>query len=129
MVLAFDGICVLCNGFVRFLIRHDPSERFHFASSTSAAGSAIFAAEGQDPDNPVSVVLVDGERRYVESDAIIRALIALGGIWRVAALARIVPRPLRDAGYRFVARNRYRWFGRLDSCPLPNSALANRFLR
>lgn len=129
MVLAFDGICVLCNGFVRFLIRHDPSEQFHFASSTSAAGSAIFAAEGQDPDNPVSVVLVDGERRYIESDAIIRALIALGGIWRVAALARIVPRPLRDAGYRFVARNRYRWFGRLDSCPLPNSALANRFLR
>lgn len=129
MVLAFDGICVLCNGFVRFLMRHDRLERLRFASSGSVGGAAIFAATGQDSSNPVSVVLVDGDSRYLESDAIIRAVMALGGMWRLFAVVRIVPRPLRDAGYRFVARRRYRWFGKLDSCPLPGAAAAGRFLR
>ena len=128
MILAFDGICVLCNGFVRFLTRRDRAAALQFASSSSAAGAAIFAAAGQDPGNLVSVVLVDGEHRYTESEAIIRAVMALGGGWRLAGTLRLVPRVLRDATYRFVARHRFAWFGKLDQCPLPGAAMAARFL-
>ena len=128
MVLSFDGICVLCNGFVRFLARRDRRGRLQFASSGSAAGAAIFLTSGQTPANPVTVILVDGEQRYVESEAIIRSITALGGIWRLMAVARIVPRFLRDAIYRLVARNRFRWFGRLEHCPLPNANWGDRFL-
>ena len=128
MILAFDGICVLCNGFVRFLTRRDRAAALQFASSSSATGAAIFAAAGQDPGNPVSVLLVDGEHRYSESEAIIRAVMVLGGGWRLAGALRLAPRALRDATYRFVARHRYAWFGKLDHCPLPGAALAARFL-
>lgn len=128
MVLSFDGNCVLCNGFVRFVMRHDAHRRLRFASSGTPAGAAIFRAYGQDPDNPVTVVLVDGEQRYGESEAILRAVAALGGIWRLALLGRVIPRGLRDAAYRYVAANRYRWFGRLDHCPVPDAATAERFL-
>lgn len=128
MVLSFDGICVLCNGFVRFIARHDRHGRVRFASSTSFAGAAIFAAGGQDPDCPVSVILDDGDQRYFESEAIIRAVMALGGAWQLIGLVRVIPRPLRDTGYRLVARNRYRWFGRLDHCPVPPADRGDRFL-
>ena len=128
MLIAYDGVCVLCNGFVRFLLRHDRQGRLRFASSATAAGAAIFARAGQDADNPASVVLVDGELRYFESEAIIRAVEALGGGWRAASILRIAPRSLRDAAYRLVARNRYRWFGRLGTCPRPDPNWADRFV-
>ena len=128
MILAFDGVCVFCNGFVQFLIRRDPRRRLRFASSTSPAGAALFAASGQDAANPLSVVLVDGERRYAQSAAIIRAIELLGGGWRAAGLLRIVPAIARDAIYGWVARHRYGWFGRLDTCPVPTSATADRFV-
>lgn len=128
MIIAFDGVCVLCNGFVRFLLRHDRHRTFRFASSGSAAGRAIFAATAQDPDNPSSVVLVEGERHYRESDAIIRAVGQLGGAWRSVAILRIVPRVLRDAVYRLAARHRYRWFGRTAHCAVPEPDWADRFL-
>ena len=128
MVLAFDGICVLCNGFVAFLLRRDRHGHLRIASSGTPAGAAIFAAAGQDPHNPATVVLVDGAHSHIESEAIIRAVAALGGAWRLVVVARIVPRFLRDAVYRFVARNRYRWFGRLDRCPLPRAEWGDRFL-
>lgn len=128
MILAFDGVCVLCNGFVRFLLRRDRAQAFRFASSDSPAGAAIFAADGQDAANPISVVLVEGDQRWRNSEAIIRAVMALGGGWRAAALLRIVPRPIRDAAYRWVARHRYGWFGRTDACPAPAPGWADRFL-
>lgn len=101
MVLSFDRICLLCNGFVRLLARRG---RLQFARSGSAAGAAIFLISGQDPANPTTVILVD-EQRYVESEAIIRSITTLGGAWRLVAVVRIVPRFLRDAVYRLVARN------------------------
>src|ERR1700722_16150442 len=128
MVLSFDSICVLCNGFVRFLARRDRRGLLQFASSESAAGAAIFLTGGQDPASPLTVILVDGEQRYVESEAIIRSITALGGAWRLMAAARIVPRFLRDAVYRRVAPNRDRWFRRVEHCPLPNANWGDRFL-
>jgi predicted DCC family thiol-disulfide oxidoreductase YuxK len=128
MIIAFDGVCVLCNGFVRFLLRRDRAGKFRFASSGSRAGVEIFAALGQTPDALTSVVLIDGDRRYTDSDAALRAVAALGGAWRWVAVLRLVPRVLRDGGYRLVARNRYRWFGRTDTCPLPDPVWRDRFL-
>lgn len=128
MLIAFDGICVLCNGFVRFLIKRDPEARLRFTTNQSETGAALFAQTGQDGNAPTSVILVDGAKRYFESDAALRAIAALGGGWRLAAVFRIIPRVLRDTVYRFVARNRYRWFGRLDSCPLPLPEWRVRFI-
>lgn len=128
MLIAFDGICVLCNGFVRFLIRRDPEARLRFTTNSSETGSALFAKAGQDARAPTSVILVDGQARYFESDAALRAIAALGGGWRLVGVFRIVPRVLRDTVYRFVARNRYRWFGKLDACPLPPSEWRERFI-
>ena len=128
MVIAFDGICVLCHGFVRFLIVRDHAQRLRFASNQSLAGAKIFAATHQDLNNPVSVVLADGGLYFTESTAAIRAIAALGGGWRLANMLRIIPAPLRDAAYRFVARRRYGWFGKLDQCPLPKPEWADRFL-
>jgi predicted DCC family thiol-disulfide oxidoreductase YuxK len=128
MIVAFDGVCVLCNRFVLFLIAHDHAGRLRFASNQSSEGVKIFEATRQDVGNPVSVVLNDGGRYFVESTAAIRAIASLGGLWRLASALRIVPAPLRDAVYRVVARNRYGWFGKLDRCPLPKAEWADRFL-
>lgn len=129
MILAFDGACVLCNGFVRFLLPRDRRRRLLFASSASEVGRALFDRTGQDPAEPLSVVLADGDRLYLDSEAILRAVAALGGGWRLVAALRLIPRVLRDRSYRIVARNRYRWFGRHGDCPVPDRAFADRFAR
>ena len=128
MVIAFDGKCGLCDGFVRFMLRHDHRQAFQFAASTSREGAAIFASAGQDPAEPTSVVLVTGDKVYLESDAMIRSVAALGGVFRLATILRIVPKAVRDIGYRYVGRNRYRWFGRQSTCALHESGWSERFL-
>lgn len=128
MVIAFDGVCVLCNGFVRFLLRRDRYGRMRFATHQSAAGAALFAATMQNTASPISVVLADGGNLYLESEAALRAIVALGGGWRVAAVLRCVPLPLRNAAYRWVARNRYHWFGKHEVCAVPEPDWARRFL-
>ena len=128
MVIAFDGICILCNRFVAFLLRHDHAAKLRFTTNHSPYGADIFARTGQDPMHPVTVVAIDGDTILTESDAAIAAVATLGGAWRIIAIARLVPRPLRDAAYRFVATRRYRWFGKLDTCPLPDPGHADRFL-
>ncbi len=128
--ILFDGVCNLCNGFVQFVIRHDAAGRFRFAALQSEAGRALLAAHGATPAtaDPESVLLVSGGRLYSHSGAVLRIAQGLGWPWRLAAVGWVLPRAGRDALYRFVARNRYRWFGRQDSCMLPTPALKARFL-
>jgi len=130
--ILFDGVCNLCNGFVQFVIRHDARGHFRFAALQSEAAQALLDAHGQpltpalaDPD---SVVLLDRGRVYTHSAAVLRIAARLDGGWRWLALARVFPAFLRDAVYRWVARHRYRWFGRQDSCMLPTPELKARFL-
>lgn len=130
-VVLFDGVCNLCNGFVQFVIRHDARARFRFAALQSEAGQALLAAAGHPPPGPggpESVLLLAGGQLYSHSAAVLRIAGLLGGGWRVAAVGWLLPRPWRDALYRFVARHRYRWFGRQESCWLPTPALRARFL-
>lgn len=127
----FDGICNLCNGFVQFVIRHDPAGRYRFAALQSDAARTLLAAHRLVPSalavEPESVLLLSGGRLYSHSTAVLRIAHGLGGGWRLAAVGWALPRPWRDALYRFVARHRYRWFGREESCMLPTPALKARF--
>lgn len=110
-IIVFDGICVLCNGWVRFLLRRDRSGRYRFAAMQSASGRQMLSAHGLDADDPVSFLLLEADRAWTDTDAIARVLAGLGGPWRIAALLRWLPRLLREPPYRWLARNRYRWFG------------------
>ena len=130
--ILFDGVCNLCHGFVQFVIRHDHAGRFRFAALQSEAARTLLAAQGHpalppaaDPD---SVLLLSGGRLYSHSAAVLRIAQGLGGGWRLAAVGRVLPQAWRDGLYRFVARHRYRWFGRQESCLLPTPALQARFL-
>jgi predicted DCC family thiol-disulfide oxidoreductase YuxK len=127
-VVLFDGVCNLCNGSVQFIVRHDPEGRFRFASLQSEAGQALLRRHGMDPAELSSVVLVEGGRAHTRSDAALRIAGGLPGAWKAAGALRAVPRPLRDLVYGWVARNRYRWFGKQDACMIPTPELRARFL-
>ncbi len=129
-VILFDGVCNLCNGFVQFVIERDPSAQFRFASLQSEAGQQLLSAHGAAvPTAPETVVLVENGQVYTHSTAALRILRQLRGPWAWLYAAIVVPRPLRDAVYRFVARHRYQWFGRREACWLPTPELRTRFLQ
>lgn len=122
-VVLFDGVCNLCNGAVRFILRWDRAGVFHFASLQSAAARELVGDVTLD-----SVVLVDEDGIHTRSEAAIRIARRLGWPWSMAVVAFVLPRAWRDAVYAWVARNRYRWFGRRESCLLPAAEVAGRFL-
>ncbi len=120
-VILYDGVCKLCHATVRFVTARDPHHRFAFVALQSAKGRELLAAHGHPPvlDPPDSVLLLDGKVLYTRSDAALRIMASLGLPWKIVSLLHVVPRPLRDAVYRLVARRRYQWFGRTDVCALP----------
>ncbi|PJL59791.1 thiol-disulfide oxidoreductase DCC family protein [Stenotrophomonas maltophilia] len=127
-VIVFDGVCALCNRWVRFLLRFDRRGRYRFAAMQGERGSALLRSHGLDPQDPASFLLLDAQGAWTDTDAILRVLAGLGGAWRLSGVLRMVPRRWRDAAYRMLARNRYRWFGRHDACHLPAPEHAARFL-
>ena len=127
-IILFDGVCNLCNASVQFVIRHDPQARFKFAALQSATAEKLLQNCAFDRASLDSVILVEDGRVYIESDAALRIARKLGGAWSLFAGFSIVPRPIRDAVYRFIARNRYRWFGKQESCMMPTPDLRARFL-
>jgi predicted DCC family thiol-disulfide oxidoreductase YuxK len=127
-VILFDGLCNLCNGFVRFVIARDPHARFRFASLQSNAARQLIGSRTGGADAPDSVVVVDGDQVFVRSAAALRICRGLRFPWPFLAALGVVPRPVRDLVYDFVARHRYQWFGRRDACLIPTPALSARFL-
>jgi|ERR1700722_11125420 predicted DCC family thiol-disulfide oxidoreductase YuxK len=128
-VLVFDGVCVLCSRSVQFVLRHNSTQQFHFATTQSETGRRLMLAHGFDPNRPASVLLIENDAVFLESSAAIRVLRSFGGGWKIlAALIWTVPRPLRDALYRAIAKRRYRWFGKRESCYLPTPENRSRFL-
>ena len=132
-LLLYDGVCVLCNGIVRLLLRHDNQARpanFRFAPLDSSLGREILPQP--TPQESVALItnaLTPAERTYHRSDAIAMALQLLGGPWRPLGKAlALIPRPLREFGYTVVARLRYRLFGRYRTCPLPTPEQRGRIL-
>jgi predicted DCC family thiol-disulfide oxidoreductase YuxK len=120
-VIVFDGICHVCSGWIRFLGRHRIDPPFRLLPMQSAEGKALLVQFGIDPEDPATFLVLDRGRQLTESDATIHVISTLGGLWQMAQLARVVPRRWRDAAYRLLARNRYRWFGRRGTCYLPLS--------
>lgn len=129
-LVLFDGVCNLCNAAVQRMIAWDPNARLTFASLQSEAAAAALEAAGVDDPAalPDSFVLIDDRGVHVRSSAALRIAGWLGFPYKLAMAALMVPRPIRDAVYRFVARNRYRWFGRQDTCMMPTPDLAARFV-
>ncbi|WP_374406731.1 thiol-disulfide oxidoreductase DCC family protein [Pelagerythrobacter sp.] len=127
-VVVFDGDCILCSANARFILRHDRRGHFRLATMQGAAGAALMARFGIDPLDPETFILVEGDRVRRNSDAALAIAEGLGWPWRALGALRIVPRPLRDAVYGLVARNRYRWFGRRERCFVPTPEQARRVL-
>ena len=127
-ILLFDGVCNLCDASVRFIIDRDPASVFRFASLQSNTGRRLSAQHGLDADELDTLVLIDDGRAYVQSDAVLRAASHLGRPWSWASSLTAIPRPIRNAAYQLVARNRIRLFGRRDACRIPTPELRARFL-
>ena len=133
-VILYDGVCGLCNRLVQFVLRHDAHDRFRFAALQSDFAAQVLRRRGAaSEDLDAMYVVLDHalpeERLVSRSDAVVVLLRDLGGGWRILGMAlRAVPRWLRNWGYNLIARNRYRIFGKIDSCPLPSEKDRRKFL-
>jgi predicted DCC family thiol-disulfide oxidoreductase YuxK len=127
-IIVFDGECVLCSANAQFVLKHDRRGHFRLAAMQGEVGAALYRRFGIDPANPETLILVQGDRLQRDSDAVIAIYASLGWPWRVMAIARLIPRVLRDPVYRWVARHRYRIFGRRKSCWLPRPGDKDRVL-
>jgi predicted DCC family thiol-disulfide oxidoreductase YuxK len=121
-------VCNLCNGSVQFIIKHDKKARFHFASLQSEKGQALLRTHHLPTQEFDSVIYIRNGRYYKKSSAALYILRDLGGFWQIFFPLILVPPFLRNAIYSLIARNRYRWFGRQESCMLPTPELKSRFL-
>jgi predicted DCC family thiol-disulfide oxidoreductase YuxK len=127
-ILLFDGHCNLCNAWVQFIVKRNPAKTIRFASLQSNAGRALLAEHKIAQDYLDSLVLIEEERFSVSSSAALRTLSYLSTWESQLKLLLVLPRPLRDLVYRFVARYRYKWFGRREQCMIPTAELNERFL-
>ena len=127
-LIVFDGVCVLCSGFVRMVVRLDRKNRFCFATAQSPFGEALFRQHGLRTDSyETNLVLVDGVA-FTQLDSFVAVMSELGWPWRATRSLLLLPRPLRDWLYISIAKNRYALFGRKDSCDIPSAELRERFL-
>jgi predicted DCC family thiol-disulfide oxidoreductase YuxK len=126
-LVLFDGVCALCSGWVRFLIARDPEGRFRYVSIQSEAGRRLAVRFGIDADEPQTNVVIGDGAAHFKSDS---AIAALSGVprWGWVRAVRILPKRLRDWLYDRVAGNRYRWFGKRETCFMPTPELRRRFI-
>jgi predicted DCC family thiol-disulfide oxidoreductase YuxK len=133
-VLLYDGVCGLCNRLVQFILRHDDHDRFRFAALQSPLASRLLERHGASAANLDTFYIATnfdqaGEELLARSDAAVFVLQELGGGWRIlGVIFRVLPRAVRDAVYNLIARNRYKVFGKFDSCPLPDPRHRHKFL-
>jgi predicted DCC family thiol-disulfide oxidoreductase YuxK len=127
-IILFDGVCNLCNSWVRFVIRCDPTGVFRFAAQQLPVGRAMIEDRMKGAAQLSSVILIEDHAIYTESEAILQIFTRLGPPWSWMALLRIVPLRFRDTCYRFIVRHRYQWFGRTEVCQVPSADIRSRFL-
>lgn len=127
-IIIFDGKCVLCSRWARFVLRHDRSKRFRLVAAQTPLGTALYEHYGLDPvDYETNILLEDGSA-WTKSEGTIRMFERLGLPWSLVAVLRVLPRVWRDKLYGVVARNRLKWFGTRATCFLPDPADADRFI-
>lgn len=127
-IIFFDGVCNLCNSSVQFIIKKDKANKFRFASLQSNAGQEILQQYNLSQSDFNSFILFENGMLYTRSTAALRVLSQLRG-WKWSRAFNFVPRFLRDGVYNFIARNRYKWFGKQESCMVPSPDLVSRFLQ
>lgn len=127
-IVVFDGVCNLCNWVVQLIIRHDPDGHVQFASLQSDVGRTLLESHGLNRIEPETIVLVRDDRVSTMSDAALEIARDMGVPFSLLYPLIVLPKGFRDWAYRIVARNRYRWFGRRDSCMMPTPELKRRFL-
>ncbi len=128
-IILFDGVCNLCNASVQFVIKHDKKDLFRFVALQSDLGAAIIRHIGIDQKNIDSVILYEpGVAYYYKSSAALEIAKHFGGFFNFATLFRIVPAFLRNPIYDYVAKNRYKWYGKNESCMIPTPELKSKFL-
>ncbi len=127
-ILLFDGLCNLCNGSVNFILKRDKTGKFKFASLQSEIGIELCEKYNIDPNIIDSFVLLKNDKIFIKSDAILEVLNDLSIGWRLFRIGIILPKIIRDYLYDFVAKYRYRIFGKKDECPIPTNDVQDRFL-
>ena len=126
-LLLFDGVCNLCDQTVQWVLTHDRRGIIHFCSIQSELGSRLYKESGFDPAEPHSMLLITPEGRFAKSDAALQLARLMGRWLGWLSIFKIIPRPLRDLGYSFIARNRYRFFGKKEACLMPQPEWKARF--
>jgi predicted DCC family thiol-disulfide oxidoreductase YuxK len=132
-VVLFDGVCAICNRTVRFLLARDRRDRFRYAPLQSAFATQAAARHGRDArDLDTLYVVADygtpSERLYGKAEGMLHLLGEIGGVWRLSAVLGVLPAAVLNRAYDAFARNRYRWFGKYDSCPIPTAAERAKFV-
>ena len=127
-IIIFDGKCVLCSRWARFVMRHDGDKRFRLLAAQTPLGTALYDHYGLDPVDYETNVLLEGGGAFLKSEGTIRMFERLGFPWSAMKVLRVVPRALRDRLYNVVARNRLNWFGSRETCFVPEPSDADRFL-
>lgn len=126
-IVLFDGVCNLCNGLVRFIIKRDAVGKFKFASLQSATGQQYLKRFGLKNEFQ-SLVFIQGDQFYIKSTGALKILREVGGIWQIFGALLLIPRPIRDFFYDQIAKSRYKVFGKRDACMIPTPELKGRFL-
>ncbi|GER59443.1 thiol-disulfide oxidoreductase DCC family protein [Patiriisocius marinus] len=127
-ILLFDGVCNLCNSAVNFVIKLDNKDVFRFTALQEEPGKSYLTKYNIDPKNIDSIVLIENGKAYVKSSAALRTAKYLGGAWPLLYVFIIVPAFIRDVVYDYIAKNRYKWYGKKDSCMIPTPELKAKFL-
>jgi predicted DCC family thiol-disulfide oxidoreductase YuxK len=128
VIVLFDGICNFCSGSVIFIIRRDSHGYFRFAALQTESGAALMGKFNIQTDQRDTLILIENDKAYFRSTAALRIARKLKGAWKLFYLFVIIPPFFRDFFYDLVAKNRYRWFGKLDSCFIPDQSIKKRFL-
>lgn len=126
-IILFDGVCNLCNKTVQFILKHDHKEYFLFASLQSEIGQSLLKQHGL-PSDLNSVVLIEGDQTYTESDVPLQICKRLPKLWKLLFIGKLIPPPVRNSLYRLIAKKRYSWWGQSESCMIPAPQLKKRFL-
>lgn len=127
-LLLFDGVCHLCDAGVRFILQRDPTGKIKFTPIQSALGRELYTQHELDPESPNTMLFITPRGPFKASDAALEIARTLGGLWKLALIFKPLPQALRDAAYYFIARNRYRWFGKDEACMMPTAELKARVL-
>ncbi|MDL5511883.1 thiol-disulfide oxidoreductase DCC family protein [Arenibacter sp. M-2] len=128
-IILFDGVCNLCNNSVQYVIEHDKGDAYRFAALQSEIGKKLVAERGIDASLVDSIILIEpGVAYYTKSTAALKIAQSFGGVWQLASVFEWIPEKIRNWVYDFIAKNRYKWYGKKEACMIPSPELKEKFL-